>query len=155
MKLRNEYFARAAPVRQATPLRACDVDPLILFTSHTSTPLHTTTSINIAASSRSLKLYCTYEDLSLLKFRIAKAKWVPLYHVSTSTMNNDDVLATKLHTLFTIYLYAFRLHTAMLTKSVYLDAADAERCVSLCRSSDRRERYNFVEELGTNHGTVH
>jgi hypothetical protein len=51
--------------------------------------------------------------------------WAPLFHVSMA----DNVLDTKLHTHFAIFLYALRLETAMLTKRVYLDAADAERSV--------------------------
>jgi hypothetical protein len=38
----------------------------------------------------------------------------------------SNVLDTKLHTHFAIFLYALRLETAMLTKRVLLDAADAE-----------------------------
>jgi hypothetical protein len=41
----------------------------------------------------------------------------------------DNILDTKLHTRFAIFLYALQLETAMLTKRVYLDAADAERSV--------------------------
>ena len=41
----------------------------------------------------------------------------------------DNVLDTKLHTHFAIFLYALQLETAMLTKRVHLDAADAERSV--------------------------
>ena len=41
----------------------------------------------------------------------------------------SNVIDTKLYTRFAIYLYAFRLETAMLTKYVTLDAADAERLV--------------------------
>jgi hypothetical protein len=41
----------------------------------------------------------------------------------------DNVLDTKLHTRFAIFLYALQLETAMLTKRVHLDAADAERSV--------------------------
>ncbi len=40
----------------------------------------------------------------------------------------NNVLDTRLHTHFAIFLYALRLETAMLTKRVLLDAADAERC---------------------------
>ena len=43
----------------------------------------------------------------------------------------DNVLDTKLHTHFAIFLYALQLETAMLTKRVHLDAADAERSVNL------------------------
>jgi hypothetical protein len=38
-----------------------------------------------------------------------------------------NILDTKLHTRFAIFLYALQLETVMLTKCVYLDAADAER----------------------------
>lgn len=41
----------------------------------------------------------------------------------------DTVLDTKLHTRFAIFIYALRLETALLTRRVYLDAADAERSV--------------------------
>jgi hypothetical protein len=51
--------------------------------------------------------------------------WAPHFLVSMA----DNVLDTKLHTHFAIFLYALRLETAMLTKRVLLDAADAERCV--------------------------
>lgn len=43
---------------------------------------------------------------------------------------DKNILDTKLHTRFAIFLYALRLETAMLTKRVYLDAADAERLVT-------------------------
>ena len=43
---------------------------------------------------------------------------------------DKTLLDTKLHTRFAIFLYAFQLETAMLTRRVYLDAADAERLVS-------------------------
>jgi len=43
----------------------------------------------------------------------------------------DTFLDTKLYTHFAIFLYALRLETAMLTKRVLLDAADAERSVNL------------------------
>ena len=43
---------------------------------------------------------------------------------------DDSFLDTmKLHTPYTIFLYTYRLETAMLTRRVYLDAADAERSV--------------------------
>ena len=45
----------------------------------------------------------------------------------------DTFLDTKLHTHFAIFLYALRLETAMLTKRVPLDAADAERSVNLLK----------------------
>ena len=41
---------------------------------------------------------------------------------------DENSLDTKLHTRFAIFLYTYRLETAMLTRRVYLDAADAERC---------------------------
>ena len=37
------------------------------------------------------------------------------------------ILDTKLHTRFVIFILAFRLETALLTRRVRLDAADAER----------------------------
>lgn len=42
---------------------------------------------------------------------------------------DSTVLDTKLHTRYCIFLYTLRLELAMLTKRVYLDAADAERLV--------------------------
>ncbi len=44
---------------------------------------------------------------------------------------DNEILDTELHTRFAIFLYCFRLETAMLTKRVHLDAADAERLVIL------------------------
>lgn len=44
---------------------------------------------------------------------------------------DPNVIDTKLYTRFAVYLYAFRLETAMLTRYVPLDAADAERSVLL------------------------
>lgn len=49
------------------------------------------------------------------------------FHVSTNM--STEILDTRLHTLFTIFLYQFRLESAMLTRLVILDAADAERLV--------------------------
>jgi hypothetical protein len=46
----------------------------------------------------------------------------------------DSFLDTKLHTHFAIFLYALRLETAMLTKRVPIDAADAERSVKPCET---------------------
>jgi hypothetical protein len=43
---------------------------------------------------------------------------------------DNNLLDTELHTRFAIFLYALRLETAMLTKHVSLDAADAERLVT-------------------------
>ncbi|KAM3077106.1 Mitochondrial fission 1 protein [Clarireedia jacksonii] len=37
-----------------------------------------------------------------------------------------ETLDTRLHTLFAIFLYSLQLETALLTRSVFLDAADAE-----------------------------
>lgn len=48
----------------------------------------------------------------------------------------NNVLDTRLHTHFAIFLYALRLETAMLTKRVLLDAADAERCVKFLSPTD-------------------
>lgn len=60
--------------------------------------------------------------------------WVLLFHVS---MDRRNVLETPLHTRFAIFLYTFQLETAILTKRVLLDAADAERSVLLqCYTSD-------------------
>jgi hypothetical protein len=42
---------------------------------------------------------------------------------------DETFLSTELHTRFAIFLYAYRLETAMLTRRVLLDAADAERSV--------------------------
>jgi hypothetical protein len=44
-------------------------------------------------------------------------------------MDDDKTVDTQLHTRFAIFLYAFQLETALLTKRVPLDAADAERLV--------------------------
>ena len=41
----------------------------------------------------------------------------------------DTSFKTTLHTRFAIFLYCYRLETAMLTRRVFLDAADAERSV--------------------------
>jgi len=46
---------------------------------------------------------------------------------------------TQLHTRFAIFLYALQLETALLTRSVFLDAADAERSVTLLQSSENPE----------------
>jgi hypothetical protein len=45
-----------------------------------------------------------------------------------------NVLVTKLHTHFAIFLYALQLETALLTKRVHLDAADAERSVKFIKT---------------------
>lgn len=52
-------------------------------------------------------------------------RWVQIFLVSM----DDRLLDTKLHFRFAIFLYTYRLETAMLTKRVELDAADAERSV--------------------------
>jgi len=43
---------------------------------------------------------------------------------------DNNILITELHTRFAIFLYSLRLEIAMLTRSVLLDAADAERSVT-------------------------
>lgn len=51
------------------------------------------------------------------------------FHVSTNMAT--EILDTRLHTRFAIFLYSFRLESVMLTKLAILDAADAERLVLL------------------------
>jgi hypothetical protein len=79
--------------------------------------LRTSKAHHIATSSI-LKLQYTY-------LRTDPKLWAPLFLVSMA----GNVLDTKLHTHFAIFLYALRLETVMLTKRVHLDAADAERSV--------------------------
>jgi hypothetical protein len=43
----------------------------------------------------------------------------------------NHFLDTKLHTNFATFLYAYQLETAILTRYVSLDAADAERLVKI------------------------
>lgn len=51
------------------------------------------------------------------------------FHVSTNMAT--EILDTQLHTRFTVFLYAFRLESVMLTRLAIPDAADAERLVFL------------------------
>jgi len=67
----------------------------------------------------------TYLISNNTNLRTESKTWVPLFLVSM----DHRVLDTQLHTRFAIFLYALRLETAMLTKLVPLDAADAERFV--------------------------
>jgi hypothetical protein len=69
----------------------------------------------------------TYLISNNTNLRTVSKIWVPLFLVSM----DHRVLDTQLHTRFAIFLYALRLETAMLTKHVPLDAADAERFVLL------------------------
>jgi hypothetical protein len=60
-------------------------------------------------------------------------RWALIFHVSM----DGNLLDTKLHTRFAIFLYTYRLETAMLTRRVHLDAADAERSVSYLHPSQK------------------
>lgn len=51
------------------------------------------------------------------------------FHVSANMATT--VLDTELHTLFTVFLYTFRVESVVLTNLYILDAADAERFVFL------------------------
>lgn len=58
---------------------------------------------------------------------------------------DNNILDTKLHTRFAIFLYALQLETTLLTRYVFLDAADAERLdvslTELCEPRRNATRY--------------
>lgn len=51
-------------------------------------------------------------------------------------MDNHKNLDTKLYTRFAIFIWAFRLERALLTRRVVIDAADAERFVTFHRDPE-------------------
>jgi hypothetical protein len=86
---------------------------------------HKAKSMNLFKVSVNIATSFTYLISNNTNLRTESKIWVPLFLVSM----DHRVLDTQLHTRFTIFLYALRLETAMLTKHVLLDAADAERFV--------------------------
>lgn len=77
-----------------------------------------------------------YQQILFEYPRNPSARWVH-YHVSMPNQTLDPKLV--LYTRFAIFLYAYQLETALLTRRAALDAADAERLV-LPSAPSRRER---------------